>query len=258
MRVFFSIIIFVALFASCKTPQSSDSEGLLRDVEPKNSVGVDASVSEIASAHYRLFGEFNTLKINGKLHYQDEAIQLNPNVEIQLEKGKQILLSSTVFLFSVKVYFSPERASFYDTYNGTFYDGNYEFISNFLGTEVSYENIENLLLGKAFYNIHEHKYSKQSDSLLELKLNRFLIKLLLGNHNEIETAEIHQRQSVNKLVVQYPLYQTVDGLFLPKEINIQAIQKENVRIKIDYRKIVVNPVLDFRYQIPRNSKEIRI
>lgn len=258
MRIVILIISFVVFVISCKSPQLSDSEGLIREVMPKSSVEIDASVSEIAGAHYRLFGEFNTLKINAKLQYQDAAVRLSPNVEIQLEKGKQILLSSTVFLFSIKVYFSPERASFYDTYNGTFYDGNYEFISNFLGTEVSYENIENLLLGKAFYNINGYKYSKQSDNLLELQLNRFLIKLLLGNHNEIETTEVLQKQSANKLVVQYPVYQTTEHLFLPKEINIHAMQKNDVQINIDYRKVTVNPPLDFRYQIPRNSKEIRI
>ena len=258
MRTLFLIISFAVLLVSCKSTQSTEENRLGKVDLPENSVEIDASVSEIAGAHYRLFNEFNTLKINAKLNYQDADVQLNPNVDIQVEKGKQILLSSTVFLFNVKVYFSPERASFYDTFNGTFYDGNYEFISNFLGTEVSYENIENLLLGKAFYNLNRYKYSKESDKLLELKLNRFFIIFLLGNHNEITATEVHQNQSSNKLLVQYPVYQTAENLFLPKEIDIHAMQKSDVRIKIDYRKVTVNPTLDFRYQIPRNSKEIRI
>ena len=36
------------------------------------------------------------------------------------------------------------------------------------------------------------------------------------------------------------------------------MQKDQVQIKIDYRKVSVNPQLDFRYKIPSNSKAIKI
>src|SRR5690554_5698023 len=258
MRQLFIIVSIIFFAVSCKSAKTSDENHSENIDIPERTTSGDASVGKISKEHYSLFNSFKTLKINTKVDYRDSQNQFAPNVEIQMEKGKQILLSTSIFFFSVKAYFTPERASFYDTYNGTYYDGDYNFISEFLGTEVAYENIENLLLGKAFYNLNEYNYTKEDDQLLELKINQFLVKLILGNQNEIASTEVKQVQYTDKLVVSYPVYQTAEDLFLPKKINIHAMQKNDVQINIDYRKVTVNPPLDFRYQIPRNSKEIRI
>lgn len=258
MKTAVLIMSLAVLLIGCKTTTSTGKQRIEEIEIPENRLKTNAFVGKIAKEHYSLFNSFKTLKINTKVDYRDSQNQFAPNVEIQMEKGKQILLSTSIFFFSVKAYFTPERASFYDTYNGTYYDGDYNFISEFLGTEVAYENIENLLLGKAFYNLNEYNYTKEDDQLLELKINQFLVKLILGNQNEIASTEVKQVQNTDKLVVSYPVYQTAEDLFLPKKINIHAMQKNDVQINIDYRKVTVNPPLDFRYQIPRNSKEIRI
>jgi len=259
MKQLFIILSSIFFVVSCKTAKTTTPESSSETaVFSGKKTTTNAFVGKIAKDHYSLFNNFKTLKINTKVDYRDSQNQFAPNVEIQMEKGKQILLSTSLVFFSVKAYFTPERASFYDTYNGVYYDGNYNFISEFLGTEVTYENVENLLLGKAFYNLNEYDYTKEDNNLLELKINQFLVKLILGNQNEIASTEVKQVQNADKLVVSYPVYQTAEDLFLPKEINIHAMQKNDVQINIDYRKVTVNPPLDFRYQIPKNSKEISI
>ena len=84
------------------------------------------------------------------------------------------------------------------------------------------------------------------------------MRLVFGNKNEIASTEVTQDKSADKLLIQYPSYQLSNNLFLPKEINIHAMQKDQIQIKIDYRRVSVNPSIDFKYKIPNNSKPIKI
>jgi len=271
MKQLFIIICTVTLTVSCKTskkniptpePQANNkTESVVKTPVTDKTVKKEDkhAVTEIATNHYALFNEFNTLGITADVDYKDQHQELSPTVDIRIEKNKQILITVKA-LFGVtvaKVYLTPERASYYEI-TGSHYDGNYKLIKDFLGTEVSYENVENLLLGKAFYNLNTNDYSRKSNNELELKLNQFLMKLVLGSKNQIASTEVTQDKSADKLVIQYPSYQSSENIYLPKEINIHAMRKGDVRIKIDYKKVSVNQSLDFKYKIPSGSKAIKI
>ena len=243
------LIIFAAGFfmVSCKSTKNNTiaTETTAESVVDKSlntsKTEDKQAVALLANSHYSLFNDFNTLEIKADIDYIDKNMNQSPTADIQIQKNKQILITVRA-LFGVtvaKVYLTPERASYYEI-TGSHYDGDYAFIEKFLGTIVNYENVENLLLGKA------------------LKLNQFLMRLVFGNKNEIASTEVTQDKSADKLLIQYPSYQLSNNLFLPKEINIHAMQKDQIQIKIDYRRVSVNPSIDFRYKIPNNSKPIKI
>ena len=164
------LIIFAAgfLIVSCKstknntaTTSTADKE-VLTDIPTKTSKNENKqAVTMLANAHYNLFNDFNTLEIKADIDYTDKNMSQSPTADIQIQKNKQILITVRA-LFGVtvaKVYLTPERASYYEI-TGSHYDGDYKFIENFLGTKVNYENVENLLLGKALYNLETNAYTK--------------------------------------------------------------------------------------------------
>lgn len=255
---------------SCKsskknTPAPSDNETAIISnpkTETETASGKTSdneAVNEIASAHYSLFNDFNTLNIIADVDYKDKNLNQSPTADIRIEKGKQILISVKMFGFTgAKIYLTPQRASYYEIVQGTYYDGNYKLISQFLGTEVNYENVENLLLGKAFYDLNANPYTLTKTNELELKFSQFLMRLVMGTKNQIASTEIVQDKNTDKLVIQYPSYQSSENIYLPKEIKIHAMQKNDVQISVDYRKVFVNKSIDFKYKIPENSKPIKI
>ena len=261
------LIIFAAGFfmVSCKSTknntvatETATEETVDKSLNTSKTEDKQA-VALLANSHYSLFHDFNTLEIKADIDYTDKNMNQSPTADIQIQKNKQILITVRA-LFGVtvaKVYLTPERASYYEI-TGSHYDGDYAFIEKFLGTIVNYENVENLLLGKAFYNLESNDYTQTKNNELELKLNQFLMRLVFGNKNEIASTEVTQDKSADKLLIQYPSYQLSNNLFLPKEINIHAMQKDQIQIKIDYRRVSVNPSIDFRYKIPNNSKPIKI
>lgn len=271
MKQILILLSAAAFLVSCKsskknTPVLTENPVGIIVEESKPDISIITSkntnkiaVSEIAAEHYGLFNDFNTLNIIADVDYKDNNLDQSPKVDIRIEKNKQILITIKMFGISgAKVYLTPERASYYEIVQGTYYDGDYKLISKFLGTEVTYENIENLLLGKAFYNLNTNDYTKTKNNELELKLNQFLMRLVLGSKNQIASTEITQEKNADKLMIQYPSYQSSENIYLPKEIKIHAMQKNDVQISIDYKKVYVNKSVDFKYKIPENSKPIKI
>lgn len=214
-------------------------------------------VAQMAERHQKLFTDFNTLQIKSDVRYDDGTLDQTITADIKIEKGKQILISARVLFFTAKVYLTPERASFYETFNKTYYEGDFEFISHFLGTDVTYENVENLLLGKAFYDLDTNAYQVLNSHELELKLNSFLLRLVFGTQYQIASTEISQKNDTDKFLVSYPSYQSSENTYLPKSIHIQVMQKKDITIDLDYKKIYLNPTLDFRYKVPEGYKSIK-
>lgn len=266
------IILSIALFAvSCKSSKKNTpapenqtentAESIIAEPKPENTSkkANKKAIAEIAVDHYALFNDFNTLSITADVDYKDKNMDQSPRADIRIEKNKQILISVKMFgITGAKVYLTPERASYYEIVNGTHYDGNYKFIKDFLGTEVTYENVENLLLGKAFYDLNTNDYQKIKSNELELKLNQFLMRLVLGSKNQVASTEVTEDNVADKLVIQYPSYQSSENIYLPKEIKIHAMRKDDVQIRIDYKKVSVNQSVDFKYKIPSGSKAIKI
>lgn len=277
MKQIILIISSVLILVSCKSKQNNnaintDQERAIITNEENKENKVTPSPSEddkaikekseiknLADAHYSIFPEFNTLEIKADVTYKSKHEDLSPSADIKIDKNKQILITIKMFgIPGAKIYLTPERVSYYEILNGTHYEGNYQLIEKYLGTKLNYENVENLLLGKAFYNINTNNYTKTKNNELELKLNQFLMRLVFGSKNEIASTEITQAKSADKLTIQYPSYQRSENIYIPKVINIHAMHKDQVQINIDYRKVIVNPALDFRFKIPNNSKPIKI
>lgn len=271
MKQLFIILALGTFFVSCKsskkntpapenqTENTTENSVVTPVAENTSKKANKKAITEIAEDHYALFNDFNTLSITADVDYKDKNMDQSPTADIKIQKDKQILITVRA-LFGVvvaKVYLTPERASYYEI-TGSHYDGDYQFIKNFLGTDVTYENVENLLLGKAFYNLNTNDYQKTKSNELELKLNQFLMRLVLGSKNQIASTEVTQDKSADKLLIQYPSYQSSENIYLPKEIKIHAMQKHDVQIRIDYKKVSVNQSVDFKYKIPSNSKPIKI
>src|SRR5690554_5494058 len=126
MKQFIYISILSFFVISCKTAKTAESSSETLESGGKITT-VNAPIADIAIAHYNLFNDFNTLRINADVDYKDQNMQQSPNAEIRIEKGKQILIFVKAFgITGAKVYLTPERASFYEILGGTYYDGRSE------------------------------------------------------------------------------------------------------------------------------------
>ena len=256
MKIFSKIVlIFLLIFTSCKSNKSTVDSNI-------NSI----STKKIISSHYNVDFDQNTInaKINAK--FKDEKTSVSFSIKLRLEKDKTIWMSATKLGFPVaKVKITPTRVIYYEKLQRTYFDGDFSLLSKWLGTELDYEKVQNILLGQAVLNLRKGKYdSKIEHNLYEIKPKKdtdlFGILFFMNPENfKLNKQEIRNQEKQQLLTVSYPNYKNIKGEQFPENINIRAIDhKKLTTINIEYRSVEFNENLTFPFSIPSGYKEISL
>lgn len=215
---------------------------------------------KVTNEHYNLKNTFNTLQINADISFKNNRLKENVTADIRIEKDKNILISLKKFgITGAKIFITPTRVSYYEIVNGSHYDGDFDFISRFLGTDLDFNQIQNLLLGTAVYDLAEEPLTtKVEDGVYKLykETNNLNIVFILDGLARMKQEVINQKGSQDKLIIDYLAYQTKDDVLLPNNLLIRAIQNGETNINVNYKKVEINPEISFPYKIPNGSKAI--
>src|SRR5690606_19315488 len=57
-----------------------------------------------------------------------------------------------------KALITRDRVSYFEKIGGTYFDGDYSLISQWLGTPLDFDKLQNLLLGQTIYDLREDRY----------------------------------------------------------------------------------------------------
>ncbi|PCJ97673.1 MAG: deoxyuridine 5'-triphosphate nucleotidohydrolase [Flavobacteriaceae bacterium] len=246
--------LVVLLVLSCKTNK----------IITNGNVDESLSSKKIIKNHYSSQLNYKTISGKMRIDYSDGVSSKGISVSLRMEKDKAIWFSAPLGI--VKVYITPDRVSFYNKMENQYFDGNFTYLSNLLGTELDFEKIQNLLLGHAIFDLRTEKYDTtiSGDNKYELKPKevRELFKTLFQiepQNFKMATQQIAQPWENRLLEIRYKTYQIIDKKVFPNEINIVAIQDdEQTTIEIEYRNIVFNRTMNFPYKIPKGFKEIAL
>jgi hypothetical protein len=255
MRVSFKIILLLFIvITSCKSK---------KNVLESNNIDV-ISTKKIISNHYE--NVFDQQTINAKLSakYKNKNTTASIGIKLRLEKDKTIWMSATKLSIPfAKVKITPTNVSYYEKLSKTYFDGDFSLLSTWLGTDLDFEKVQNILLGQAVLNLRKGKYNSEilnnGYQLAPKKANElFAILFFLNPENfKLDKQEIRHPEKNQKLSVSYPKYQEIEGEQIPRNINITAIDsKRTTKINIEYRSVEFNKRLTFPFSIPSGYKEI--
>jgi hypothetical protein len=134
---------------SCKT----------RDVAAGNGSIKKLSVKEIIKKHDKNKSDFTTLIAKLKVRYKDPDQSQNISVSMRIAKDEKIWISASLIIPLAKVLITPEKISYYNKIDRTYFEGDFSLLSNWLGTELNFEQIQSLLLGESLYDFNKEKHS---------------------------------------------------------------------------------------------------
>lgn len=218
------------------------------------------SAKRIIENHYGNQTNFKTLSGRVKIDYTDGDKNQGISVSLRMEKDKVIWISAPFGM--VKAHITPEQVSFYNKLEGEYFDGDFSYLSDLLGTELDFEKVQNLLLGNAVFDLRKEKYASEvSQGAYQLKPKKagelFEILFLLEPKNfKISTQEISQPWENRQLSAKYT-YQDISGNILPDEVQILAKEDEDItNIGLGFKNVELNRTLSFPYKIPKGFKEI--
>jgi hypothetical protein len=244
----------ILILASCKP------KALLAEAKAKEVLSADSIIEN----HYKNKKDFTTLYVKASARYEDEDNTQNVNAEIKIKKDEKILISIRVLgITMAKALITPTEVKYYEKLGAKYFEGDYTSLSRWLGTDLDFQKVQNLLIGQAMDDLTKGSYKATIDDKLYRLQNtdpntmkafffeagRFLIK----------QQQIIQSQQNRMLKVSYPNYTDYPQAALPSGIDIEASQpKSKIKINIEYNSATFNEEMSFPYSVPEDYERITI
>ena len=250
------ILILVLAFSSCRGKKKTANN---------NNTSNMFTAKVIANYNDYSFNK-KTVKATIKAKYKGKTNLPSVNVSLRMEKDKVIWMSISKSIFSLgKLKITPNRVQFYNKLQQEYFDGDFSLLSNFLGTEVNFKQVEKILLGEAVFDLNEKDYKiKTQQNEYEFtpkKRNKLfdILFLLNANNFKINKQEIRQEKENKLLSIAYKDYEKIDGVYFPSTIFVLAEDKKNTNtVTINYKNVSFNLDLKFPFNIPSGYKEIKL
>src|SRR5690606_28803382 len=182
-------------------------------------INEDISAKAVIRNHYYSHINFKTLSGRMKIDYSDGSATQSVSVTFRMEKDKAIWLSAPLGI--VKAYITPDRVSFYNKLDNEYFDGDFSYLSQLLGTDLDFEKVQNLLLGDALFDLRDEKYSMDiTNKYYQLKPKRSgdLFKTLFQIeplNYKMASQQISQPWKKRLLEINYNDYQKISNWILP-------------------------------------------
>lgn len=261
MKISKYILIFILigiLFTSCKNSKTVISK---TDMSP-------LSTAKVIEMHRAATPQFNTLASRVQVEYDDGKKRQSITVSLRMEKDETIWIKASIPILGItlaKAVITPDRVSYYETINRSYFDGDFSLISSLLGVEVDFQKIQAILLGQSIFDLNR-KYDvtikdEKYHVVPKQQPNNFIHSLFINPDGfTVADAFLQQPYDDRDLSVNYEPYQIVSGNYFPSKLQIKAHQREeNTHISVTYKRIDLNPnTLSFPFTIPSGYEPIKI
>ena len=252
MKKLFYVFVLIAVVFSCKVTKA---------LKNSNSLEEHISVNKIVKNHNKAQSEFNTLQAKLKVIMTQQNRSETHTLSLRMSKDNTIWINA--FLNMVRVKITPDRVLFYNKLDNTYFDGEYALINSFLGTDLKFKNLQNLLFGQALFEIEPSRFNKTSHAnsyMLTPKQSNELIEnvyLINPNHFKIDSQQSSQSTMRNRLDIKYLSYQKVDKLIIPEKMTIIITNLETqTTLNLNLKSVVLGQSLRFPFTIPKGYKAI--
>lgn len=234
-----------------------------RSAKTVTDVGLDENLSarNIIRNHYKNELQFETLRGRVRIDYNDGRSTQSLGVSFRMQRNKAIWISAPLGV--VKAYITPERVSFYNKLEQEYFDGDFVYLSQFVGTDLDFQKVQNILFGQALFDLRAEDYEARLEDQfyqLEPEESEALFETLFQiepRYFKLASQQVSQPWKKRMLQIRYLNYKEVDKTLIPGEIGITAIDThERTQIGIEYRNLELNKPLNFPYRIPEGYDEI--
>lgn len=251
-----ALLMLSFLYFSCGPAKVSDEAFVIKN----------ASAGKILKFYELKEPDFNTLNASLKGSYDDGKEKYSINVSLRMEKDETIWISAKLMglIPLAKLMLTPDKVMFYDKINKQYFDGDYSLLSKWLGVEVEYSQVQNLLLGRLMFEEPYKNYDFQENDegyVLSAGEKSMIKSLLLIDKKDFYVKEeqfVHAAAN-RKLQVSYSAYKPYNRFLFPEKIKIKADKAgEETQINIDYKTIAFNEEVRFPFEMPSGYKEIKL
>lgn len=258
MNKILSVVLLATLLISCKAKKTAlPSEG--------TTTVSDVTIANIITNHYAVKRDFKTAYIKSNIDYTDPKQSLGLSADIRIKRDEIILVSVKMLgITMAKALITPTQVKYYEKLNSNYFEGDYKMLSNWLGTDLDFQKVQNMLIGQTMDELGKGKFKVLSEGsnpkLEEISEGNFAKSFVFEPTTFwLKQQEIQQFSPERKLLVHYPNYKSYPECVFPQELAIFAIQGDKTTtIAILNKNVTFNEELTFPYSVPSGYKQIII
>lgn len=221
------------------------------------------STRQLIKENTKQEARFKTLQSRLKITFIQDGNSQTHAVNFRAKKDEAIWINAT---FSViRALITPEKVSFYNKLDNTYFDGDYKYLSELLGTELDFDKVQNLLFGETLFNLKQSDYTSSAvgeSYIIQPKEQRELFEIffLLNPSNfKVKSQQISQPKAFRHLQIDYLSHQEVGNQILPEHIKVIAVEaNEETIINLEFKSVSLNEELRFPFKIPSGFDKIEL
>ncbi len=256
----FLMLVFLVL-ASCKTTKSVSTVN--------EDVAKNLSVRKVLKNHKATNFSKKTIDARLRVQYSDnrgpQRQRYTFNVQLRMQKNAVIWLRGTKLVTVFKAKITPDSFSYYSPLDKTYFTGDFSMLSELLGFEINYYQLQNVLLGQSFSELDPKGFNVNIENnayVLSPQKKEALFSFLFSinaKHFKLDNQKIRSSKSSESLAISYQGYISKDKELFPKKTIINATEGEKYTfIALDVKSIQFNTNLAIPYAIPSGYSPIRV
>ncbi len=253
----FLVLLIVATIFSCKAKKTVAET--VKSLPPEK-----ITDEKIIENYYKVKNNFKTIFIKASVGYEDEKQSQNVSADIKIKKDEIILISVKFLGFTVaKALITPNEVKYYEKVGSKYFEGNYTTLSKWLGNDLDFSKVQNMLLGKVLDDLLKEEITFiTQDNLYKLTSVKNEVQktfLIEPESYLLKNQEFIQNNKNRKLQINYPNYKEFPESFIPTAIFIEAFANDKkTKVEIQYDTITFNEELTFPYEVPNGYKKILV
>ncbi len=209
--------------------------------------------------------KINTISAKIDAFFTNNKTSMSGTISLRMEKGKIIWLSISKLGFTVaKMKITPSKIQYYEKWQEVYFDGDFSLITEKMGVPLSFEQLENVLLGQSVVSLSETPFSfdiEQNSYKFQLQNAQDFLKymLLMRSDNFKMKKQYVSYKAEQFLTIDYNSYQRIGNQNFPKKINLVASTiKQKTNIQLKYRRVELDKRLRYPFRIPKGYKKIEL
>ena len=239
---------------------------------PGKAITGDASITnalptkKLLAAHQAATPEFTTLASRVQVVYEEENKEQSITASLRMRKDDTIWVKASVLGITLaKALITKDRVQYYETLGNTYFDGDYQLLSDWLGTDLNFEKTQALLLGQSIFSLSDRNYqsaviNNRYQVVPKNQPKDFIHSLLLAPDSyKVVAGAVQQPAQQRTLQLKYGPYEQLPEGYFPSSISIMANEgSAQTRIAVNYKKIDVGAPVRFPFKIPDGYDAIEL
>lgn len=221
------------------------------------------SAKQLIKENAKQTPDFKTLQARLKIGYTQKGNSQTHSVNLRAKKDEALWISASFSVIRALV--TPEKVSFYNKLDNTYFEGDFRYLSSLLGNELDFQKVQNLIFGEALFSLKADAYQVSVDDslyILQPKEQRELFEiffLLDPAIFKVKSQQISQPQEYRHLQIDYISHQEVEKQILPENIKVIVVEaNEETIIDLEFKGVTLNEDLRFPFKIPSGFDKIEL